>query len=333
MRHPDDKGVGGYFSLERATARPARPTPWPADALRVQSARAAITAVMRASGSRHVWVPHFICGAVRDALSAAGVVARPYPLSDLRGVPEDLPVDDADWVLCVDYFGQSARACDQAIARFGPRRVLVDASQALFHRARPGASTVYSPRKFSGVPDGGILVTPLRVAPPALADEPASLHRTRHLHSRAAGNVAQGYLQYQEAERSLKDCRPQAMSRTTRGILDKIDWHEVADRRTGNHRILADALAQAGIEVHALPAGSVPLCCAVPCKRAVDLREKLASEGVFTAMYWPDADVPGGDRVGQALRDSTLYLPCDQRYDAADMLDLSRVLLRHWGDQ
>lgn len=330
MRHPDDRAIGGYFGLPPEAVDAAAP-PWPGSAHRFQSARSAMASVLQASGARRAWVPHFICGVVDDALAWAGVQAQPYPLGSDYGVPDGLAIGESDWVLCVDYFGQSAGACDRAIARFGAHRVLVDASQALFHAAKPGATTVYSPRKFAGLPDGGLLVTPHDIAPPLPADEAASAHRRRHLVSRAGGDVATGYRQFQEAEASLNDCTPRAMSAATARAAAGIDWAGIAVRRRNNYSGLADALGAAGIAVPALAPDAVPLCCLVPCPDAVALRPKLASEGVFTAMYWPDARVPDSDPVGLALREQTLYLPCDQRYDLADMLGLATALLRLWG--
>jgi hypothetical protein len=321
---PTDDAIGGYFALERGKGNGMENL---RAAASYQSARSAIAALLQATGATTAWVPHFICGAVMDALDFAGVQIRRYPLDAARGVPGDLPLAERDWLVCVDYFGLTADACDAAIARHGGHRVLVDASQALFHRPRPATSTVYSPRKFVGIPDGGLLVTPHPLPPPSIADESASAGRSQHLAARAGGDVAAGHALFQEAEASLADCAPRAMSATTARMLATIDFGEVRRRRIANFIHLAGALRRHGFTIVDLPGDAVPLCCPVTGVDASPLRRALASRRIFAPAYWPDAVVPGDDQVGLSLRDATLYLPCDQRYGDADMQRVARSLL------
>lgn len=321
---PVDDAVGGYFALESGEG----------DGLGnmcgavvgYQSARSAIAALLQATGATTVWVPHFVCGAVMDALDFAGVKTRRYSLNATHGVPDDLPLAEQDWLVCVDYFGLTAKACDAAIERHGGHRVLVDASQALFHRPRHAASTVYSPRKFVGIPDGGFLTTSHPLPSPASADESASARRSQHLVARAGGDVDMGYALFQQAEASLADCAPRAMSVLTTRMLATIDFSEVRRRRIANFIRLADELRLRGFTIPDLPEGAVPLCCPVSGVDAPTLRRALASRKVFTPAYWPDAIVPNDDPAGLALRDNTLYLPCDQRYGDADMQRVARSL-------
>lgn len=329
MRHPGDTAIGGYFAMEAGHAGGV--PPYPDDFVGFQSARAALAAVMVASGVTRAWVPHFICGAVPDALRWAGVGMLGYPLDGSLGVPAATPVADGDWVVCVDYFGLHADACDEAIARYGAHRVVVDASQALFHSARPGATTIYSPRKFVGVPDGGLLVSPHAVGDRLPADEPGSQWRSRHLATRASGDVATGYRQFQEAEASLDDCRPASLSASTRKALGNVDWQVVRRRRIANYATLAESLPGTPLLQPSLREGAVPMCCPVRVPDAPALRAVLASKGIFTASYWPGVHLPPDDTAGHRLRDQTIYLPCDQRYGQKDMRDVARTLSLHLG--
>lgn len=317
-----DAPIGGYFGL--SLGRAAQPWPWLDAAQGFQSARAALAALFLAHRATAVWVPHFVCGAVRDALAHAGTPVRGYALDAQRGVPSDLVLAPAEWLLCVDYFGLGGAACDAAIARHGGHRIVVDASQALLHAPRPGVATVYSPRKFCGVPDGGWLVNATEIASPSAADERASAERGRSLLSRSAGLVADGYAQFQQAEASLSDCAPAAMSTLTRSLFQAVDVAAMRERRIANYAHLAGLLP--GLLVPELDGDAVPLCCPVASPQAPRLRKALAERGIFTPAYWPDADLPGDDANGLALRHGTLYLPCDQRYDIADMDRIAHTL-------
>jgi hypothetical protein len=306
---------GGYFGLE---AGAGGGLPWLAGARCYQSARAALVAALQGRGIQRIHVPHFICTAATDALAHLGIDATGYGLAPGRRVPADLRLGHSERLLCVDYFGLTAAACDEAIARFGADNVIVDASQSLFHRPREGVATIHSPRKFVGVPDGGLLAN-ARGESGLPADERASIARCEHLLLRAAGLVEEGYRAFQVAERSLDDCRPVAMSRLTRRMLDGLDAERIRQRRRSNYLALSAALAARGHQVESLPDDAVPLCCPVPGVDALRLRPALAARRIFTPGYWPDAAVPVDDGVGLALRDRTVYLPCDQRYDARDM--------------
>lgn len=321
---PVEITVGGYFSLECGTGKGL---PLFDLATGYQSARAAMAAVLDMAKPKTVWVPHYICAAVTEMLSSISVRTQGYALSDKRGVPNDLAMDPADWLICVDYFGISGAACDAAIARYGHQRVLVDASQSLFYCPKQGVTTVYSVRKFVGVPDGGLLVTATPPPPPAMANEAASIARSHHLLMRAALQITAGYVQFQGAEASLSDCEPQAISSLTKRMLAAIDFDRVRDRRIANYGFLAKELRHHGLAVPALPEDAVPLCCPVLDVDAFSYRRELAAKNIFTPTYWPDVTLPEDDRIGRALRDQTLYLPCDQRYGHVDMAHIMKSLL------
>lgn len=251
-----------------------------------------------------------------------------YPLGADRGVPTDLPIDQADCLICVDYFGLTSEACESAVARYPDCHVIVDASQSLFHTAHPRAITAYSPRKFAGLPDGGFLVGSNAPLPSLGANSEASDLRRRHMWARDAGEVAEGYLLFQESEATLSSCDPRAMSPTTRASYLSIDLLRIRNRRVTNYLRLASQLATHGVRTLPLASESVPLCCPVSELNAPALRARLASSGVYCPMFWPDTEIPGFDHIGRQYRDHTVYLPCDQRYDERDMDTVIRSILR-----
>jgi hypothetical protein len=317
--------IGGYPALEKRTGR-GRGLAWRAGATAFQSARAAMAATLRQRGPGTVWLPHHVCGAVDDAVAAAGVPVRRYVLADDLGPPESLELAAGDCLVCVDYFGFSGAGVERTLARYGSSQVLVDASLALFRDPDQAGATVYSARKFVGVPDGGWLVAPGPAPPVLAADEAASRKRCRHLLLRRAGKAEAGYPYFLESEESLGDCSPRAMSALTTRLLDRIDFDAVAERRVRNHAALARALATFGLRTLPLPASAVPLYCLLVEVDALRLREALLARRIYTPRYWPDAVPPAEDTVATALRDRTLYLPCDQRYDEDDMLRLASAV-------
>jgi hypothetical protein len=317
--------IGGYFSLERGVGAGL---PWIDEAIGYQSARSALAAVVATLRPSAVWAPNFICGAVNDALRSIGVQVRRYALDETFGVPDEVNLAVTEFLICVDYFGINAAAIDQALDRFGTDKILVDASQSLFFRLRPGGTAVYSPRKFAGVPDGGLLRTTRRMPPAYEASEADSIRRSEHLLYRLAGQVDAGFAKFQEAEASLSGCEPVAMSRLTDVLLRSIDLENVAELRVRNYQHLAALLRAAGIAAQGLPSEAVPLCLPVKSDDAIRVRRKLVAQRIFTPTYWADAVIPEDDHVALKLRDQTVYLPCDQRYGEPELQRIASAMIQ-----
>jgi hypothetical protein len=307
--------IGGFFAWDEPGGGAGGPSPGAA----FRSARSALAAFLALARPARIWVPHYVCGAVVDAVAYAGILLARYPLAPDLGLPADLAVAPDDWVLVVDYLGLASGAVARATTQVPAARLVVDASQAL-HRERMGdEALLYSPRKTLPLPDGGWIDSPAYAASPSGDDEAGSDQRAEAMRLRAAGDLPAGYAQYQAAEASLADPAPLPMSHLTRGRLAHADLRAIASARLANHAQLARGLAARGVRVRAAAPGEVPLYTPVPVVDAAPVRRMLATLGVFSPMFWPDADVPADDLVGRRLRDHTLYLPCDQRYDSADM--------------
>jgi hypothetical protein len=315
--------IGGYFAWSTAPAGSVHPE---APSVAFRSARSALAACLRQMRVRRLWVPHHVCGAVMTAVEAAGVVARRYRLDGTWGVPSEVALDDDEWLLCVDYLGLSGHAVDTALRRFPQSRVIVDASQA-FYRQRVGAETLlFSPRKFFPVPDGGWTDPAAIVTVPTESDDEASTVRAGYLHARAAGRLEAGYAAYHAAEASLAAAAPVALSGLTRALLAEQDLTAAREARRGNYATLRQHLEGLGFQVPALPEAAVPLFVPASVPDAAPIRATLAAVGIFSPTFWPDALPPADDTIGRALRNDTLYLPCDQRYGYADMKRVADAL-------
>jgi dTDP-4-amino-4,6-dideoxygalactose transaminase len=258
------------------------------------------------------------------AVQAAGCEARLYSIRPGFGIFGFDPHRD-DLVLAVNYFGLTADAVDDAINRFGGRHVIVDAAQAAFGRPHEAAAILYSPRKFAGFPDGGILATDMPVPMPAETDILSEV-RAEGLCLRALGRVEEGYQHYRQAERSLEDPDPKRMSEFTAARMPTAvrEWGE---RRRYNYLTIEERLSDLADYVLPLPKDGAPLCFPLIGVDALRLRPILAAQRIYTPTYWPDIiDADNLNPFELTLRDRTLYLPIDQRYGAADMERLAEAV-------
>jgi hypothetical protein len=309
-----EDAIGGYFELELAHSRQHLHT----DAVRFHSARAAFLALIRTAKPKRVWMPHYLCDSMFLPLRAAGVRVERYSLNERFEVNVEPDMREGDWLYYVNYFGLCERQASLIMSRFGPSRVVIDNCQAFFSAPQPCAATIYSPRKFFGVPDGGLLISARRVPQPATLDD-ASKHRSRYLIERLAEGAEAGYTSYQSAEQTLENLEPRQMSRLTSRLLASIDFERARAVRNENFRILHEKLGRSNTFPIDLSQVNGPMCYPLFID-SPGLREHLIASRIFVATYWKEVLQTVADTSWEAAFVKNIVpLPCDQRYGADAM--------------
>jgi hypothetical protein len=308
------KAIGGYFEWEL----PSNRGEFYPGAYRFQSARAAFMALLSLRKPTRVWMPWYICDSMIEPVRMTGVALARYAVDATLDIRDRFTLHDDEWLLYVNYFGVCDANVDHVLDSFPRRQVVIDNSQAFFSQPGDCLATIYSPRKFFGVPDGGYLITDLPVPEPN-SDDIGSVTRCAHLLKRLAGEPEAGYQDYHLAEESLLGQTPRRMSQLTNRVLSTIDYTFVRSRRQDNFAVLHEELGRANQFSLELKNGTTPLC--YPFLGAPKgSRERLIAQRIFVPTYWPDViindDAPAFER---SFANSCLHLPCDQRNDHADV--------------
>ena len=284
-----------------------------------------------------VFMPGYICNSIIQAGCDAGLTVETYELDETL-YPRRLPdsITSACAVLYVNYFGLCQQNVRKLVKQMPPDITIVDNSHALFSAPEAGVlATAYSPRKFVGLPDGGLLATSPQLHIPLPDEEDqGSFDRMRFLLRRMAYSAREGYTEFDEARRSLADTSPLAMSRLTRRLMRSIQWRQVSRRRRENYAVMAGMLDRVNDYPWAMQANDVPLVYPLTLRgRQVDpIRSELTARDVFTATYWKDA-LPRA-RAGSieaTLINETLFLPIDQRMSRAQTEALGKLILQLTG--
>lgn len=314
--------IGGYFELEL----PARRELPHAGLQCFQSARAAFLALLGAGRPTKVWMPRYICNAMLAPLEKVGIQYAWYDLTDKLEVGPEVRPRSGEWLLYVNYFGACGAKVDALLQRFSPAQIVLDYSQSFFSPPHKQAlATIYSPRKFFGVPDGGLLYSQIPISSPDEVDV-TSFARTEHLIKRLGDSPEAGYAAYQQAEVSLNDMEPRAMSRLSERILASVDFESVRRIRKENFKLLHALLGDDGSLLAGMDTTDVPLCYPYRSRDA-GLRQRLISNRIFVASYWVDAlDRLTADKADSLVR-NMFPLPIDHRYGAADMERISAIIL------
>jgi hypothetical protein len=307
------KEIGGYFELE---VGPERNALYP-EALRFQSGRAALLALLEVCRPRRVWVPNYICSSVIDVLNQAKTECRYYRIDTNLHIAEEITLLGDDILIYVNYFGVQDAYIKDLLARYAPGQVVIDCTQSLFSHPFDCLATIYSPRKFVGVPDGGLLVSSLPIQPPAVIDE-GSYERILPLIKRMAFSAEAGYEEHRKADRNLGMQRPMQMSKLTHRLLGSIDFKRVADARRKNFMLLHSALASANMLVLDAQPAVAPMCYPLLTHRH-GFREFLIRKRIYVPRYWEGVGQTERFHVELFMADHIVPLPCDQRYDSDSM--------------
>ena len=318
------KPIGGYFGIELMPGAGH----WHQGALRFQSARAAFLALLTTGQPTRVWMPWFICDAMREPLRMRGIDCLHYAIDEALQADPKLRIGRGEWLLYPNYFGLGDAQVEGILDRFPMDQVVIDNAQAFYSAPRRCLATIYSPRKFFGVPDGGYLLTTLQVREPEQVDG-GSVARCAHLLVRAASGPETGYDKFLEAEQSLELQPPRKMSALTAALLESIDYEAARARRRANFERLHAALGHSNLLDTALGDGAAPLC--YPYRtRQPGLRQSLISARIFIPTYWRDvkAACRGAPSSEISLVDELLPIPCDQRYSPGDMTTILNAIER-----
>jgi dTDP-4-amino-4,6-dideoxygalactose transaminase len=303
------------------------------------NARSGIFLLCRLVSPPTVWMPSYLCGAMLQPVEMTQTRSRFY------GVSYDLTVQRGEWlkdvqhgdlIVVIDYFGFPADPYVAEHAKEVGALILEDACQALLTREVGQLSdfVIFSPRKFVGVPEGGILalnrpsvLDGINLEPPPAEWWLKTLNTNimrREFDLR--GGDRQWFTFFQETERD-SPVGYYSMSELSRTLLlHAFDYPTIAQRRIGNYQVLANELGEFAIFPH-VPAGVVPLGFPIRLKNRDEVRQRLFDHQIYPPVHWAiQGIVPDEFKESHQLAADIMTLPCDQRYDSDDMTRMARLV-------
>jgi hypothetical protein len=315
--------LGGYIGLEL----PDNNDFWLSKALKFNSARAAFASLVEQIEARSVWLPRYLCDTMSAILSGRGVELKFYDLTERFEIKEHLRVDEGSIILFVNYFGVCSQQAQDVIDKYGADSAVIDNSQALFDEPFDALATIYSPRKFFGLPDGGLLFSDDPRIKQSEFRDTTSESRMGYLISRITESPEAAYQKYQDAEKAICDLPVQGMSRLTEKLLRSVNYDAARVARTRNAQYLERKLRE--YNKLSLDIGDItaPLCYPFLPNVSAAKRAELIANRVFLPSYWPEVLTRVEEESFEwELVTNGLFLPCDQRYTEEDMERLVSLL-------
>jgi hypothetical protein len=334
------KMIGGFFGLEEILSSDNCYPPFlMGKNIFLVNARSGILLLIKLLSPPNVWLPSYLCASIVETVEKSETRVRFYGVTYSLEVPSRTWLDDVqqgDLVVLVDYFGFP---CDYSCARQAKEQgawVLEDACQALLSKEVGNYSdfVLFSPRKFLGVPDGGILTLRRESdfphldlqSPPAEWWLSALLATVLRREFDSYGGSRRWFELFQkvEAEAPIGKYTMSELSKML--LMNAFDYSAIARRRIDNYEILADKMSDLALFPD-LSSNTVPLGFPIHVEGRDNLRRVLFDHKIYPPVHWPiQGIVPEEFEDSHKLASEIMTLPCDQRYDSSDMYRITELV-------
>jgi len=333
----DSSIIGGMFGLEieirgNSSSTVAQPQILAGPHLRLVTARSAFTLLARTLRPAAVWLPSYLCGVVLDAFADSGTRINFYAVNENLKISNDAwvaKVQTGDMAVFIDYFGFNMWGQYGKRVKERGGRVVEDACQAMLNLrfSEYADYVIASPRKFIGVPDGGILLAqneaslPLGNLPPPPPEWWLDALKASQL--RAEFDRHGGDRQWFELFRKTDPhgpVEPARMSELSSLLLDHaFDYECITATRRRNFNQLAAALPEFALFLE-LSDDVVPLGFPVRVRERDNIAQGLRGHEIYPPVHWLIRNiVPEEYQNSHRLSGEIMTFPCDQRYSSEDL--------------
>lgn len=319
------KPIGGYFEWEFPENDDSFPH---SDGVLLNSGRHSLEYILRSLGwIRHLWIPYFTCDVVMQPIECLGISYSFYHINKDLTIADNFVLGEGEYLIYTNYFGLMDTYCKELSTLYGSHLIL-DNAQAFFAPRLEGINAFYSPRKYVGIPDGGIAYVNKTLDIELQND--VSFDRCSHLLKRHDLTPMDGYNDFKETSHKIAASSLSRMSTLTRRILSSLDYDRIKKIRISNFTFLHTHLERFNkLEIPPLESFVCPMVYPFYTQDPY-LRNRLLEQKVFLAIYWPNVlNWVNNDNIEYKLANQILALPIDQRYNEQDMQVILDILDIH----
>ena len=225
-------------------------------------------------------------------------------------------------ILYVNYFALKSQYVKRLADKY-QNNLIIDNTQDFFEKPLENIDTIYSPRKFFGVSDGGYLYVNHLLEQLLTFDE--SYIHSEQLLGRADKEASLFYNEYIKAEQRLINQPIRKMSNLTNKILSSINYERIKQKRKENFAYLHNELKEINL-LENIDIKSTPFIYPF-LTNDLQLREKLIKNKIYIAKYWSEVlDRDSASNVEIDFVNKLIPLPIDQRYDFDDMCRILKII-------
>lgn len=309
--------IGGYFGLEQLPSKEYYP-----NLIAINSGRFALLYVLKARKIKKLYIPYFLCDSISELCNRYGYEYEFYHIKESLLPDFDKELQKQEYLYVVNYYGQiSNQQLSKLVNRY--KNVIFDNVQAFYQPPIDGVDTIYSCRKFFGVPDGAYLATDTLLE--EMLEEDVSGKRMKHILGRFEGMASEYYRDFRKSDEAYSNDKLKTMSRLTHNLLGAIDYEYVRKIRNLNYAFLAQHLDERNLMKLKSADGSY--CYPFYCENGMEIKKKLAMEKIYVPTLWPNVLECREYGLEKELAENILPLPVDQRYGKNEM---ERIIKEVW---
>lgn len=311
--------IGGYFQLDEFVDNE-----YYKDMIRLNTGRNALLYLIKTKKIEKLFIPYYLCDSISNLLDKQNIEFEYYKIRENFFPKFGKKLSNNEYIYIVNYYGQlSNKKIKNIQLKFN--NIIVDNTQSFFQKPLEGIYTIYSCRKYFGVPDGAYLSS--NEGDKLNIEVDKSKARMGHILGRFEEKASDYYFDFKSNDRSLANTDLKFMSNLTKNILMAIDYNKVRRIRNENFEYLHDKLKKINQLKLLKPEGafSYPL----KVKNASAIREKLIKEKIYIPLLWPNVlKMSEIESVAYRYSNNILPLPCDQRYNVKNMEKIHKEILK-----
>ncbi len=296
--------LGGYIEFEKYTGQMLYE-----DGIKLNCGRNALSYLIKTKKIEKIWMPKFMCDSCDKVLLDNRVKVEYYSIgNDFRPIIEER---EKDWLYIVNFYAQLS---NEFLSSLGDK-IIVDNAQAYFQSPIPEIDTIYTCRKFFGVPDGAILYTDKKLDN---IPQDESFERMRFLLGRFERTASEFYAEYVANNHFFANEPIKKMSKLTENLLHSIDYEKIKNIRTENFKYLHNRLELINKLEIVVPEGAFMYPLYID--NGEEIRRKLQAQKIFVPTLWPSVfNICEKNELEYDMAMNILPLPVDQRYSIDDM--------------
>lgn len=320
------KPIGGYFEWEFATNNGSFPH---SDGVLLNSGRHSLEYILKSLDTiRCLWIPYYTCDVVLQPIERLRIPYSFYHINKDFTLAEEVALSEGEYLIYTNYFGLMDAYCKDLAKRYA-NQLILDYAQALFAPFIEGINVFYSPRKFVGIPDGGIAY--VNNIPSIEFHKDYSYDKCAHLLKRHDLTPMDGYNDFRNNSHIIAVSPLSSMSTLTKRMMSSLDFDFIRNQRVSNFSYLHKNLSNSNeLQIPSFDSFSCPMVYPYYTNDS-KLRKHLISNQIFIATYWPNVlEWCKEDDIEYNLATKIIPIPIDQRYNEDDMRRIIQLLYMNY---
>jgi hypothetical protein len=291
---------------------------------RLNSARSGIFHALRLYGCSVIYLPYYLCPSVGVFLSRKGIGIQKYFINH-QFEPQIDHIESEAAILIVNYFGILSNGFLSKILKKYDK-VIIDNCPSFYSEPIEGGYSVYSTRKFFGVPDGCYVIGKDAGKFTEEYQQDHSSETSAFLLKRHEVGCNASYAERMKNEERIDASDILIMSVLTRTLLKGIDYEGIKKKRQENFKLACELYREINLidpEIH-IDENSTPMVYPLVIEDA-KLVDRLREKQIYTGRWWKHVlnEVP--ENSFEAWMSKYMVpVPIDQRYGNRELEYVSR---------